>query len=285
MWAKSIAKLIQILPEKFVFYLANYFADFVYLLIRVSKYKNFLANNIKTAFGDEYNDKEIKEIAQGHLRNLVKSLIELLRFPLMNAYNIDSKVSVEGIRYLKNALEKSKGVILFTAHFGNWELLGATLSLKGYPPTVLMQRQSNSTINNLFVSLRESTGIKLLSRWDNLKTILKLLHKNKIIGVLADQHGEFKNVFAQFFGQRVSVPGGPAAFALKSGVEIVPAFIIRKEDNTHRIIIEKPLALSRTGDKKKDLEINSQKIMQIIEKYIRQFPDHWLWSYNRWDKL
>lgn len=280
-----LSNFLQSIPEKFAFWLGVGFVNFLYFLLKLSKYRNFISNNIKTAFGEEFKKREVENIARGHLQNLAKSLIEFIRFPLLNAQNIEEKVEVKGLENFEGALSKGKGVILLTAHFGNWELLGATLSLKGYPLNVLAQKQSNPAIENLFTKLRQSKGTKVLSRWDNFKIILRLLKKNEIIAVLADQHGEFKNVFAQFFGKRVSVPGGPAGFALKSGAEIIPAFIIRKEDDRHQIIVEKPLEIVRTGDKRKDLEENSQKIIEVIEKYIRKFPDHWLWSYNRWDKL
>jgi KDO2-lipid IV(A) lauroyltransferase len=280
-----LSNLLQSIPEKFAFWLGICFANFLYFLLKLSKYRNFISNNIKTAFGEEFKKGEVENIARGHLQNLVKSLIEFIRFPLLNAQNIEEKVEVKGLENFEGALSKGKGIILLTAHFGNWELLGATLSLKGYPLNALAQKQSNSVIENLFTKLRQSKGTKVLSRWDNLKIILKLLKENEIIVILADQHGEFKNVFAQFFRKRVSVPGGPAGFALKSGAEIVPAFIVRLQDDRHQIIIEKPLEIVRTGDKRRDLEENSQKIIEVIEKYIRRFPNHWLWSYNRWDKL
>jgi KDO2-lipid IV(A) lauroyltransferase len=280
-----LSKFLQSIPEKFAFWLGICFANFLYLLLKLSKYRNFISDNIKTAFGEKFKKREIENIARGHLQNLVKSLIEFIRFPLLNAQNIEEKVEVKGLENFEGALSKGKGIILLTAHFGNWELLGATLSLKGYPLNALAQKQSNSLIENLFTELRQSKGTKVLSRWDNLRVILKLLKENEIIVILADQHGEFKNVFAQFFGKRVSVPGGPAGFALKSGAEIIPAFIVRQQNDRHQIVIEKPLEVVRTGDKRRDLEENSQKVINVIEKYIRKFPDHWLWSYNRWDKL
>lgn len=280
-----LSVLVRSLPERFAFALAVAFINFLYFFFKLTRYRNFISDNIKTALGKDYKQREIEKIAHRHLENLAKSLIEFLRFPLLNAANIEEKVKIKGGENFTEAFSRGRGIILLSAHFGNWELLGAALSLKGYPLNALAQRQSNSVIENLFTQLRQRKGTKVLSRWDNLKLILQLLKKNEIVLMLADQHGEFKNVFAQFFGKKVSVPGGPVGFALKSGAEIVPAFIVRKEDDHHQLIVEEPLELVHTGDKRKDLEENSQKFIDVMEKYIRWFPDHWLWSYNRWDKL
>ncbi len=280
-----ITGFIRSLPEKISFPLAICFANVLYFLLKLTKHRNFISHNVKTAFGERCKKREIECIARGHLQNLAKSLVEFIRFPLLNSQNIEEKVKIKGRENLEQAFSRKRGVILLTAHFGNWELLAGALSLKGYPLNALAQRQSNSVIEDLFSELRRSIGTRILSRWDNLRIILKLLKNNEMIMILADQHGEYKNVFAQFFGKRVSVPGGPAGFALRTGAEIIPAFIIRKENDRHQIIVEKPLGLVRTGNKKKDLQENSQKAIEVIEKYIRRFPDHWLWSYNRWDKL
>ncbi|MDI6704524.1 MAG: lysophospholipid acyltransferase family protein [bacterium] len=283
---KFVGWLAQVLPEHVCFFLGMRFVDLLYFLAGLTRYRNYVINNIRLAFKDEYTIRELHVISKNHLYNLVKAIVELLRFPLLNKENITKYVTeVKGLEHLDKALAKGKGVILVTGHFGNWELISAYLSLNGYKVNVLVQRQSKRTFDDLFNRSREGVGTRVIYNRDNPRTLLRLLKRNEILGILADQHGESKRVITPFFSQNVSVPPGPVIFARKTQASLIPIFIIRKRDDKHRIEILPEIEIRHTECKDKDLELNSSEWMGILEDYIRRYPDHWLWVYNRWDKL
>jgi len=282
---KLISKIVQILPEKFLFLIVDLLARVIWFKLKFTPFHNFIQNNIRQAFKDRYTSCEIEDLTRRHLSCLLKSLVEFMRLPGLNLDQLEKKIKIKNIHYLDEALNKGRGVILLSAHFGNWEMGAALLGLKGYPIYAMYQEQSSKSIDRWLNEVRLSKGVRPVWRWQTLRRIITLLKTGCIIAIMGDQHGEFENVFAEFFGHRVSVPAGPVAFALKTGAQIIPAFMIRNADDTHTEVFEPPLELTRTGNRKRDLEENSLKFLRIFEKYISWYPEQWFWVYNRWDKL
>lgn len=277
--------VFNLLPERAGLWCAERFADGVYRLVRSTRYRDFVPGNVRVAF-PEYRETEIEKIARVHLRLLVKSIVEVIRLPRLNRHNLGRKVVVSGLEYLEKARENGKGAIIITAHFGNWELLPATLAIIGHPVAALAQQQSKGVFDRFLKERRSFHGNQVFyNDAGGTQKILKLLRQNETLFLVADQHGESLKAIVPFFGQRVSAQAGPVAFGMKTGASLLPAFIIREEGDRHRVMIEKPLELSNTGKKDADLTANCARMMAVFEKYIRAYPDHWLWAHNRWDKL
>ncbi|MGE5576785.1 MAG: lysophospholipid acyltransferase family protein [Syntrophothermus sp.] len=281
----TLVFVFNLLPERAGLWCAERFAGGVYRLVRSTKHKDFVPGNIRVAF-PEYDDAAIEEIALGHLRLLVKSIVEIIRLPRLNRHNLGRKVTVTGLEHLEKAKELGKGAIILTAHFGNWELLMAAMAIKGHPGVALAQQQSKAAFDRFLLSRRSLFGNGVLyNDSGGTQKIFKLLRQNGMLYLVADQHGESLKAIVPFFGQMVSAQAGPVAFGMKTGAPVIPAFIVREKGDRHRIIIEKPLELSNTGRKEADLTENCARMMAVFERYIRAYPDHWLWVHNRWDKL
>lgn len=284
---KLLTAFLVILPQKFALYLGARFGGSFLFLVKFTRYHNYIINNVKITFGKKFNERERCQIVKSSIEKMCKSLVEVFRFPILNKENLRKKVQFVGIEHLDTALAQNRGVILVTAHFGNWELLGVSLSLTGHSLATVIQVQSNPVANNFLNHRRESKGIKVISRYVDLRVLVKLLKQNYVFGMLVDQHGESKKVFGTFFGHKVSLPEGPAVLSVLVGSPIIPVFIIRNPDDTHCIIIEPPLNLEslKEQDRDKKIAIISQMVSDVLEKYISLYPDHWNWMYNRWDKL
>lgn len=283
---KVLTLILVILPEKLALYLGAKFGNLLLFLVKFTRYRDYMVNNVKNTFGERFDEEERYKIIKSGIKKMCKSLVEVFRFPILNKANLYKKVQFIGREYLDQALARKKGVILITGHFGNWELSGASLSMAGYPLATVIQQQINPVANNFLNRRRESKGIKVISRYVDLRVLVKLLKQNYILGMLVDQHGETKRVFGTFFGHRVSLPEGAAVLSILVGSPILPIFIVRNTDDTHRIIIEPPLNTeSLKGDRDEKIAIISQMCSDVLERYISLYPDHWNWMYNRWDKL
>jgi Kdo2-lipid IVA lauroyltransferase/acyltransferase len=285
--SRLLTIVLIILPEDVGLCLGVLLSRMLLFMVKFTGYRNYMTDNVKTTFGGRFNDKESREIVKKGIENICKSLVEVFRSPVLNKKNFKKKVQIFGKANLDNALAGNKGVVLVSAHFGNWELEGAGLSLSGYPFTAVIQDQINPVVNDFLNKRRESKGIQVISRYGDLRVLLKALKQNRILGMLVDQHGESRKVFGTFFGKKVSIPEGPAVFSILSGAPILPVFVVRNSDNTHRIIIEEPLKTEAVQEKERDekIAIISQMVNDSIEKYISLYPDHWNWMYNRWDKI
>lgn len=223
-----------------------------------------------------------REVVRGAYANLGRSVAEFLRFPVIGG-KIESLVEVHGEEFLRDALGRGKGVILLTAHFGNWEIAAATLSRHGFPMNAIGAEQRDSRITDRIAELRESFGIKTISKGFDLKSAIRCLKRGEVLGVLLDQDPRDKGLVVPFLGLPASTPYGPVKLAQKLGAAIVPLFIVRRDDGIHHDLHLLPALEGEGGEPfGEDIERDVLLCNNLISDWIRKHPDHWLWLYPRW---
>ena len=244
--------------------------------------------HLEIAFGKEKSQKEIRKIGRGVFQNLARNLIELIHFPKIHASNIDQFVTLRGREKLDAVLKKGKGAVLLISHLGNWELLVATLHLKGYGGKIAARRLRDENFDRLINRLRREKGMEcekgmeVVYRGESPRKLLQSLRENQFLGILADQDVEsVSGVFVDFFGKPAYTPIAPVQFAMAAHCPIIPCFIIR-ENGHHTLTVEDPIEMVKTGDKQKDLVDNTRRWSALTESYIRRYPDQWVWMHRRW---
>ncbi|MBM3211639.1 lysophospholipid acyltransferase family protein [Candidatus Poribacteria bacterium] len=272
--------IVLLLPRNVALFLGVYLADLLFLVFPKEKAKAL--ENLSIAFGSEKSNDEILRICRDCFRNLGKGMMEVLQFPRLNKGNLSNLVIFEGKHNLDDALKLGKGVIILTAHFNNWELLAASLSLSGYPVNAIIRTIRSPYIEKLVTRNRQLMGIRCISRGASIKEALKCLRRNELLVILSDIDTKVDGVFVDFFGRLAFTPLGPVSISMKTGAVIIPTFIIRQEDNSHRIVIERPLELLNTGVSEEDKIVNTGRFTKIIESYIRKNPEQWIWNHQRW---
>lgn len=273
-------RIVLLLPRKTVLSLGVLLADLLFVLSRREKAKAL--ENLLIAFGREKSRDDILKICHYCFENLGKGLMEVLQFPRLTSENLDRLVAFEGRQNIDDVLKASRGVIILTAHFGNWELLGASLALSGYKVSFIVRPVRSPRVDVLVNRNRESMGIGCVSRGTSIKDALRCLKRNELLGILADIDTKVDGVFVDFFGRPAFTPRGPVSIALRTGAALVPAFIIRQRDDTHKVVIEKALELKATGALEEDIRANTARFTKIIESYIRRYPEQWIWIHQRW---
>ncbi|MBU0900268.1 lysophospholipid acyltransferase family protein [bacterium] len=269
--------IIKICPLSISYFLGRLIGQLAYFFL--PKYRKKAIENLSLAFSD-YSKKKIKLIAYRAFQNFGKSLIEFFRLAKTDKENIQRQVTVEGLSYLKEALESKNGVIIFSAHLGNWELISLTLALAGYSMNVVVKRQSNKYIDGMINKIRKTKGVEVLIS-QTPKKIGNLLQKGKIIVIAGDQSTSKKGVKVKFFHKFITIPRGAAFLALRYKASLLPTFDIREENNQHRIIINPPIAVNQ---KAISLEEVISCLMKKVEEYIKLYPDQWIWWYRQWEK-
>lgn len=276
---KASSPLALILPGGLVVPAGSFLGTIACLILNKERKKAI--DNLSTAFSKEMTILEIKRLCRESFRNLGINLIELLRFPKLNRENIDEFVTIIGRDRLDTALKNGKGAIMLTAHLGNWEMMAAYAALKGYPVNVVARNIYYEGYNEMLVRLRESKGVKVIYR-DDVKLMFQSLKNNELLGILADQDTvKVDGLFVKFFDELAYTPTGPAALAIRTGAPLIPCFIIR-ENGRHKIFVEEPLPVMTTGDKDKDLLINTEMYSKAIERWVRKYPSQWVWMHQRW---
>ena len=275
----GLGMAVRIMPLKLALGFGSGLGKLGYLL--APKRNRLAYENLKLAFKKE-DKKVFTAIIRGVYSNLCMNLIELLRFPLFNSGNISQYVDVRGAEHLNGALKKGKGVIMLTAHFGNWELASLTATLMGYHVKVLAREQKFERLNKLLNSYRQLKGGEVIPKGMAIREIVRHLKENGIIGILSDQDGGRRGVFVDFFGRPASTPAGAVEFALRTGCLVLPGFIIRENGGKHHINIEPPLNINVYADEEEAVREGLQNFASILESYVRRYPDQWLWLHNRW---
>lgn len=238
--------------------------------------------NLRAAFGPEMSRRDINRIIWRMYQNLMQTMVEVLTFPRLNKRYAEKFVSLEGVENIERMAKTGKGMIFLTGHFGNWELLGVNAALKGYPMLVLAREQKHSRLDDLLNSYREITGCRVVKKGFALREVITALRNNSIIGMLVDQDAGKGGVFVDFFGRKTSSAHGPMSFALKTGAAILPVFIERRKGPYHKVYVERHLEIEKTGDVNADIASGLQKFAVILESYVKEHPDQWLWVHKRW---
>ncbi len=238
------------------------------------KGRKIALRNLRSSFPDR-SSREIRRIARLCYRNIGMNIAEFGRFSNLTRSELMRMVRFEGRENLDRALSLGKGVLLLTAHFGNWELLGAALAAHGYRVNAIVRNLRVKSLDRIVNGLRSAAGFRPLSRERGLKSALSSLKRNQILALLADIDTRSEGVFVDFFGRPAYTPVGPVLISMKTGAPIVPAFIAR-EGKGHRIFIEEPIRL--TGDVRSD----TQRLTEVVEGFIRRYPHQWIWMHRRW---
>lgn len=237
--------------------------------------------NLKAVF-PEKDPKEIEKIAKKVFVNLTKNAVEWINMHKLNKKNVDNWIEAQGLEKVDKAFSEGKGTIILASHFGNWELTGIYFRLKDYPGNTIGRRIYFNKYDELLNKMRRAKDVHVIYRDESPKKMLKVLKDNRILGIVADQDVDSVNgVFVDFMGRKAYTPTAPVGFALASGAPIIPCFVVR-EKGKHKFIVEDPVELVRTDDKEETIRLNTQKWSKVVEKYIRRYPEQWVWMHKRW---
>ena len=233
----------------------------------------------------EIPEKEAFAIVRNAYCNFGKSTAEFARMPVM-AKKLDEIIEVYGEDNLKKAVNEGKGVIIATAHIGNWEYAAAWCAQHGYSINALGADQRDDRITNLIAELRRAGGTKALGKASDLRAMIKALQSGEIIAVPVDQDAKKAGILSPFLGKPASTPVGIAKLADKLGCAVLLAFCIRKTDG---IKLELHFLPQLEGSGRYRYGENVQKSIDdcnsIISEWIRRFPDQWMWMYPRWESV
>lgn len=273
-------------PLKIGYAIAVFVADIQYFF--AFRDKNTVKKNLKVIFPDK-TDKEIKDISRRMFENFGKYLVDFFRFSKLDQGYIKKNIKIENIDYFNQALSKGKGVIVLTAHLGNWELGGVVVALLGYPFWVVALPHKNKKVDEFFNNQRQSKGIHVIPFGKAARQCLSLLRENKMIALVGDRDFSEKGLVLDFFGKKTHFPLGPAAFAIKTGAVIVPGFMFRNSDDSFTLRIEEPIEFKPKADiigpqeiTDKDMNNVIGQYINIFERYIKERPDQWYMFRRFW---
>jgi KDO2-lipid IV(A) lauroyltransferase len=253
---------------------------------KVISFKNIIkkeSDRNKESSLAEFSPSFIKKILSEVFQHMGMNIVEVLRFPSLNERYVTKYIKIIGFDKIEKFHGKKKGLILLTAHFGNWELSAQVSSLRGFPMMVLATEQKHTQLNEFLNRYRSLHGCQVISKGPQLKEILRGLRGDKIVGMLCDQDGGREGIEADFFGRLCMTARGPFEIALRNDAVILPCFSVRERDGRHTIFIEDPLSIKDEKVTREEiLKAWVEKFNKLLEEKIRKFPGQWLWTLKRW---
>jgi len=267
------------LPLNLAYRLAILISDLRYIFAKQDR--RIVKENLQAIF-PEKSERQIRRIRITLFRNFAKYLVDFFRFSKLDREYIKRGIKLENIHYFDEGISKGKGVIALTAHFGNWELAGVVTALLEYPLWAVALPHKYKKVDNFFNHQREIKGMKVIPLGKAVRQSLNVLKENKILALVGDRDFSENGIVVDFFGKPTLLPEGPAAFSLKTGAPIIPAFMLRNSDDSFTFKLEKPIEFIATADKYKDLMAITTQYKAIIENYIREYPDQWYMFRRFW---
>jgi len=274
--------IVKVIPPRFLYKFAGLVSSLAYTF--AGKQKQIAFDSLKIAFGKEKESKELDNIVRECFDYIAKSAVELM-FLMDNPQLLKERVYIAGKENLDKALSLGKGVILVSAHFGNFPLLLGTLAVQGYKVAGIMRPMRDSRVEKIFLKKREKFGVKTIysqPRHTCVNDTIQALRNNEVVFIPIDQNFGTAGVFVNFFGKKAATATGPVIFAQRTKAALIPCFILRQKDDRHKIIFEPAIDLEERLSSEETILVNIQRLTDIIEAYIRKYPAEWGWIHRRW---
>lgn len=240
--------------------------------------------NLEIALPD-LPETEKAKIVRGTFESLGRHLGFVSHFRKFKHEDIRSLVEVVGREHFDEARARGNGVLFFTGHFGSWEVFNLLPPAFGFGMNILVRRIDNPLVENFVDTMRTKFGSVTLDKTKSTRTMFRVLKKGELLGILADLNVQEKEgVFVDFFGVPASTTTSIAKLALATGAAILPAFAVWEQaKNKYVVYLEPPVEYNANDNSDENIREITQKITNIIEKYVRQYPDQWLWIHKRWN--
>ena len=225
----------------------------------------------------ELNLLQMQRRVNDAFQSYLRYYLETFRIPSLSASEIDAGFSTEGYTYIEDALKLGSGAILAMPHVGGWEWAGRWLAQRGLQVSAVVEVLESTEAYETFLSLRRGLGVNVIPLDEHAGLAVQdALRANHVVVLMSDRDIQRNGVQVEFFGERTTVPAGPAFFSLRVGAPIIPAaaYFTRRVDG-HHAVVRPPIAFERTGTLRDDMQRLSQLMVAELETLIRRAPEQW----------
>lgn len=271
------------IPQRHILILGKLFGSVVYNFD--APHRRIVRRNLQFAF-PEMSRNQIQGMSKRIFQHFGIAILEILQMSCSTCEEMLKNVHVEGDEIVTKALAEKKGVIVISAHLGNWEM-----ALQYCPCylqrslTGVAKRLRNSVLDRLVHKLRTRFGNRIIYKKGALPEMTQTLRQGQILGLLMDISRRFDGVEVKFFGRRATATPAAAMLALRCKSPVIPIFCHRNSGGEIVIKAEHPLEIKRTGDLRFDLQTNTQLITDRVEHAVRKHPEQWNWLLKRWKEF
>jgi lauroyl/myristoyl acyltransferase len=210
--------------------------------------------------------------------------MESFRLPHLSARTVAQGLYVEGMDHITDSVARGNGTIFALPHMGGWEWAGRWMADKGFRMTVVVEALDPPELFEWFADLRKDLGMNIIPTGPGAgKAVLKALRDNEIVCLLCDRDLDRSGIEVEFFGERTTLPAGPATLALRTGASLLPVGVYYTDDyNGHKAIVRPQIPLTRVGSFRADVARITQLLARELEFLIRRSPEQWHMFQPNW---
>ena len=280
-----ISKISCLLPWSLCRRLGSLIAQILWPLVPERRKKMSRENIMRCLKVDE---AEAERISKASAVQFGSILFEVLRFPVLKN-TMKSHVKIEGLHYLTDYINSAdrggKGAVIATCHSDNWELMGGAFAQYGISLVGVAKKQKSSGMDKFINEYRTLIGMHITYK-TGVREMYQMLAEGWFIGLIMDQDtNRHDGVIVKFFNEPTNYMPGAASMSRFKDVPVFPAFMHRNEDGTHTLIVQPPIYVNKTKDKREDIRKTTQQLAALIEEHIRKYPEQWFWLHDRWKSM
>lgn len=217
-------------------------------------------------------DRQVRRTFASYARYWADSL----RLPSVSAAELDRLFSYDGLAYLDQAVAAGNGAIMVLPHLGGWDAGGAWFTRHGYALTVVVEPLEPPELFEWFADFRRSIGMEIVPLGPSAGTaVVRALKAGRTVALLCDRDLPGTGVEVEFFGEKTTLPSGPATLALRTGAPVLPVSVYFKEPIGYHGIVRPPLSIERRGSLRDDVARITQDLAHELEGLIRRAPEQW----------
>jgi len=245
---------------------------------RISADRRFIVErNLRRVYGDSLPPGELEHKVEQSFGYYARYWLDSFRLPSLTPAEVDAAHSYEGFGHIVEARRQGKGPLMVIPHLGGWEWAAFWLvRVAGVPVSAVVEALEPPELFEWFVDYRRSLGMNVIPLGpDAGSRVISATRERDVVCLLADRDIHQTGVDVEFFGERTTLPGGPATLAFRTGAPIIPAAVYFVGRSGHKTVVEPPLVVERQGRLRDDVARVTQDVARALERLIRRAPEQW----------
>ena len=279
----SLKGLVADLPQKYIVRTGKILGTLLYVLDL--RHRRIVRANLQFAYPELSHDR-VRRLSKRVFRNLGITFFEICQMAFLSKEDILNKFRIRGEEILWSELKKGRGLIIISAHFGNWELALQFIGCYfGISIVSVVKKVRFKPLDRWINRFRSRFGNKIVYKKGAAQEMRHAMRSGEVVGLLIDQSRRLVGVEVDFFGQRVFATPAAAFWAIRYQCPVLPMFCFREPDGSLVIDVQPPVVIQRTNDLRTDIQVNTQTMSDAVEKNVREHPEQWFWLHKRWKKF
>lgn len=231
-------------------------------------------NNLRVIFPG-IEERLLEKYTKGVFINFGIYLTNFFKFKRIDLEYVRKNVIIEGLDNIDKGLSQGRGLVIVSAHIGNWELGAIALGLSGYPINAVTLTHKHKKVDAFFNRQRQSKNVRVIPLSGAVRGALLAFSRNEIVCILGDRDFTQGGIVADFFGRPTMIPKGPAFFYLRNKIPLVVCFTVREKNGKFRLFFNPPIQYTPCGNYETDLRALTGIYLRQIEDCIRLYPGQW----------